>query len=1124
MEGSSHFDRRTPARALLAALLAVLLCSVFVASAQAVPLSGSANPLPGSSFEGGDGDQDVDGLLNDDWESVVGSPSFIHFPDPQLNDQIFKGGSKENAPALWDFVNQTGGSTPGKNNILDAYAYVEDLSDTGGDTFLHLAFTREDATGTTFMAFELNQRADLWDNGIADDLIPCRTTGDIIVSLQVSGNDPDVILQEWTTTATDPDTGCATAGTLTDFTAFVDNVDAQGAVNDAPIPNLLPSSFDWPGDVIPTNLFVEASLNLTTLLESLNDSPCFSFGSIWMHTRASTSDESNLDDYIAPQPLFVGNCTASGVKYNDLNGDGDRDAGEPGLGGFRIWADYDNDGELDPGEPFDDTDPVTGAYSISGIQDPSGTYSLREMLTPPATGTGGWICSQPATPGTNGVFPCAYLNIDGEATPNVTGKDFGNFKPGEIELDKVADDATVSAGDPIGFTLTVSNTGEGLAHDVTLTDTLPSNAGLSWSESPDNPDCSITAGVLSCDFGDLAPGASASVHISSATTFASCGVIDNTGMASSSGSGSDEDSDSVTVQCPDLDVVKTADAASVSAGDPIGFTVTVHNNGPGVAKGVTLEDPLPTGTGVVWVESPDNPDCSIAANTLSCDFGDLASGATRTVHVTSPTTAASCKAYLNTASVSAENHPDLEASATTTVNCGEIQIVKVADAASVNAGDPIGFTITVTNTGDGTAKDVLVSDTLPGNAGLSWSESPDSPDCSIAAGVLTCDFGDLAPDATRSVHISSPTTAESCGAVNNTASVTTSNDGTDEDSDSTFVDCPAIVVEKDGPATVYHGDQVTFTFKVTNPGNVGLTDVVVSDDTCSPVTGPTAKTGGNQDAVLEPGELWTYTCTMSVPAHQAGEDNPIVNTVTATGTDRNGGHPSDTDSHSTRILHPAIDIEKTGPATATAGSVLSYTLTVKNTGDSPFVSVVVTDPGCDDMPTLTSKNGDPTPATLDPGVDAWTYVCSHATTAGQSSFTNVANVTGRDRNNRPATDTDSFPTVLNQVLPEPPVVRGTARLRGPSGCVRGPFRATVRGSRIARVTFFVDGKRFRRITAPNGEGSRFSVRINPRGRGFGVHRVTARVQFAAGAQTKTRTLRLSFQRCKRQVVRPRFTG
>ena len=124
------------------------------------------------------------------------------------------------------------------------------------------------------------------------------------------------------------------------------------------------------------------------------------------------------------------------------------------------------------------------------------------------------------------------------------------------------------------------------------------------------------------------------------------------------------------------------------------------------------------------------------------------------------------------------------------------------------------------------------------------------------------------------------------------------------------------------------------------------------------------------------------------------------------------------------------------------------------------------------------------------------------------------------------TDTDDFPTELTQqaVLPEPEIINGAARLRGPSGCVKGPFTATVRGSRIARVTFFVDGKRFKRITAPNGEGSKFTVKINPRRRGLGVHRVTARVEFAAASQTQARTLRLSFQRCRKQVVKPRFTG
>ena len=85
MDGSTHFGRFTPARALLAALLAVLLFGVLAAAAQAqgpdpdpvpVSLSGSGGPLPGSSFEGGDGNQVVNDPLNVDWATAVGVRHF----------------------------------------------------------------------------------------------------------------------------------------------------------------------------------------------------------------------------------------------------------------------------------------------------------------------------------------------------------------------------------------------------------------------------------------------------------------------------------------------------------------------------------------------------------------------------------------------------------------------------------------------------------------------------------------------------------------------------------------------------------------------------------------------------------------------------------------------------------------------------------------------------------------------------------------------------------------------------------------------------------------------------------------------------------------------------------------
>src|SRR5262249_55171841 len=143
--------------------------------------------------------------------------------------------------------------------------------------------------------------------------------------------------------------------------------------------------------------------------------------------------------------------------------------------------------------------------------------------------------------------------------------------------------------------------------------------------------CAVTGAVgsqsLNCSFGDLAPQASVSVHVTSTTTFNSCQQYNNTATAAATNESSPvQASASTTVQCPNLSITKVADKSSVSAGQQIGFTITVHNAGPGVAKSVTLNDPLPTGAGISWSMSPANAACNIASSTLSCNFGDMASG------------------------------------------------------------------------------------------------------------------------------------------------------------------------------------------------------------------------------------------------------------------------------------------------------------------------------------------------------------------------------------------------------------------------------------------------------------------------------------------------------------------
>jgi uncharacterized repeat protein (TIGR01451 family) len=157
----------------------------------------------------------------------------------------------------------------------------------------------------------------------------------------------------------------------------------------------------------------------------------------------------------------------------------------------------------------------------------------------------------------------------------------------------------------------------------------------------------------------------------------------------------------------------------------------------------------------------------------------------------------------------------------------------------------------------------------------------------------------------------------------------------------TFVDrklVPAINVEKTGPSAVHVGDAVVYTLTVTNPGETGLSPVVVSDPRCD---GTPARSTVDADGVLSPGETWVYNCT-HVATDADGQS--ILNTVTATGTGPLGDDVSATASHTTVVLHPAISIVKTAdPESVSVSGPVTYTYVVTNTGDALLRDVTVMD-------------------------------------------------------------------------------------------------------------------------------------------------------------------------------------
>jgi len=482
-----------------------------------------------------------------------------------------------------------------------------------------------------------------------------------------------------------------------------------------------------------------------------------------------------------------------------------------------------------------------------------------------------------------------------------------------LSITKTADAASVNAGSPVGFTITVANSGNGAATNVVIEDQL--DADFTWSET--SAECAISTGdLLTCTIPSLVAGASYSVHVTAPTNTELCQVISNTASVSA-GNHAEITTGTVTttVTCPVLNpvlsITKTADVASVNAGSPVGFTITVANSGYGAATNVVIEDQLDAD--FTWSET--SAECAISTgDLLTCTIPSLAAGVTYSVHVTAPTNTELCQVISNTASVSAGNHGEITTgTVTTTVACpttSNVTLSKLAEDTTVELGGLIQFNITVSNIGPAAAQNVTLTDTLPSGAGLSWSIAGSAPGCAIASGVLTCSFGTLNVNASRSVSISSTAGTGSCGTVSNTASVSAANEPSNllydnTDSASVQVPCPVgvnVKVSKTTPKpSINQGEPVFFTIVVTNDSTQTATGVRLTDplptlaglswSIVTPVTGCSI-TGTN--LACDFGSLAAgATRTVSITSQTSAAAGEVRNTATVSATNESAGMQGD---------------------------------------------------------------------------------------------------------------------------------------------------------------------------------------------------------------------------------------
>ena len=358
----------------------------------------------------------------------------------------------------------------------------------------------------------------------------------------------------------------------------------------------------------------------------------------------------------------------------------------------------------------------------------------------------------------------ATADLDPE--DNAAGGSVAVAREADLRVSKTSDAAAVAPGSSTTFTVTVTNDGPSDAVDVVATDSVADPALVLTGATAPGSTCAVGGQTARCSIPRLAPGASLVMTVTariSPDAPAGASLV-NTATASSSTPDSDPADNAasvaVTTTAPQADIETTKTSGDARAGGQVAYSIVVTNRGPSTAGAVTLDDVLPAGLSIASIVS-SRGECTPAV-TITCAFGDLP-GPDATGNLTSATvtviadvaSSVPAGALQNTAaaaSTTADPDPgDNAATVSTAVTtAADVSITKTADPVQPAAGEDVTFTVTVSNSGPSTARDIVVTDALP--AGLTLLGVDPGPGVTCT-GALSCAVTDLDPQATATFDV-----------------------------------------------------------------------------------------------------------------------------------------------------------------------------------------------------------------------------------------------------------------------------------------------------------------------------------------------------------------------------------
>ncbi len=586
-----------------------------------------------------------------------------------------------------------------------------------------------------------------------------------------------------------------------------------------------------------------------------------------------------------------------------------------------------------------------------------------------------------------------------------------------LTIDKTTTTPSYAAvGDVLSYSYLVTNSG-----NTTIT------AAITVS---DDRIATVTCPALPA--GGLAPTQSITCTATYTVTQADIDAGTVTNIASASDGTTTSPTDTVTVTAtrnPALTIDKTTTTPSYAAvGDVLSYSYLVTNSGnTTITAAITVSDDR-----IATVTCPALPAGGLApTQSITCTAtytvtqADIDAGTVTNIASASDGTTTS---PTDTVTVTATRNPAQELEKLLTGNAD-------GDASgTVSVGDVLTYTVTMTNTGNTTLANVVVSDALI---------TPNSNTCASVAPGATCQL----------VGTYTVTQADAdAGNIRNTAVVTSPvcPAGSTDPACTTTIDTPvpqtpsqtlvkALTGNADGDAsgTVSVGDVLTYTVTMTNTGNTTLANVVVSDALITP--------NSNTCASVAPGATCQLVGTYTVTQADADAGN-IRNTAVVTSPVCPAGStdPACTTTIDTPVENPIVTYSKSvvlpsGQTEVSVGDALTYavSVTVANARTTEPLTLTDTlgtglDLGAVSAGVFSCSGNNPLVCTLSAGTVPGTYTVTYTATVNDQATGTVDNAvvgTGDDAPTCAGTCTTETPVTE----PLPPLVTYTKSAALPSG-------------------------------------------------------------------------------------------